>query len=290
LKNKKIPKVMTCLSYPGGKSKMIKNILSPLFPDFIGDFYDPFIGGGSIPLWISQIYPEKNIFVNDLNEVLYNFWNVLYKYPNELVESLTFIRKNADPEDLERGKSLLKEQEYLLYNTPNIIIKNDDITRASAYFTLNKIAFSGLTEHGSLSKSNYKKKFNLGNIQKLSTINSFMENWKLFNYDYETFLSDSVADDFVFLDPPYDLGEKNNTLYGKMGEMHKGFDHDRFAEVVKKLPSKWMITYNDNEEIRARFRDYIITDQEYRYFMTFKEDEKGNKKTRKKNELIITNY
>ncbi len=279
------PKTICPISYPGGKSKMVKNILSPLFPEFSGDFYDAFIGGGSIPLWVSQMYPEKNVFVNDLNEVLYNFWNVLSKYPNGLIDNLTIIRDANDPEDLEKGKQLLKRQEAILYNE-----KSDDLERASAYFTLNKIAFSGLTEHGSLSKSNYKKKFNLGNIQKLSTINSFMENWKLFNYDYETFLKDSVADDFVFLDPPYDLGEKNNTLYGKMGEMHKGFDHDRFAEVVKKLPSKWMITYNDNEEIRARFRDYIITDQEYRYFMTFKEDEKGNKKTRKKNELIITNY
>ncbi len=280
-----MPKLMVPISMVGGKSKMVKNILSPLFPEFSGNFYDAFIGGGSIPLWVSQIYPEKNIFVNDLNEVLYNFWNVLKKYPNGLIDRLIVIRDANDPEDLEKGKQLLKRQETILYNE-----KSDDLERASAYFTLNKIAFSGLTEHGSLSKSNYKKKFNLGNIQKLSIINSFMDNWKLFNYDYETFLSDAVADDFVFLDPPYDLGEKNNTLYGKMGEMHKGFDHNRFAEVVKKLPSKWMITYNDNEEIRARFRDYIITDQEYRYFMTLKKDKKGNKKTRKKNELIITNY
>jgi len=278
------------ISFVGGKSKMVKNILSPLFPEFSGDFYDAFIGGGSIPLWVSQMYPEKNVFVNDLNEVLVNFWKTLHKYPEELMEKLIWIREHADPEDLERGKSLLKEQEYLLYNTPNTFDPEDDLIRAAAYFTLNKIAFSGLTEHGSLSKDNYKKKFNIGNIQKLSIINSFMKTWKIFNYDYETFISDSVENDFIFLDPPYDLGEKKNTLYGKMGEMHQGFDHDRFSEVVKINPAKWMITYNDNEEIRERFKDFKIIDQEYRYFMTFKQDDVGNKTTRKKNELIIINY
>lgn len=290
MKNKKGPKTVCPISYVGGKSKMVKNTLSPLFPEFSGDFYDAFIGGGSIPLWVAQMYPEKNIFVNDLNEVLYNFWDTLHKYPEELIERTIWVREHNDPTDLEKGKQLLKNEEYLLYNTANDFTKANNLIRATAYFVLNKIAFSGLTEHGSLSKWNYANKFNVGNIQKLSTINSFMKNWKLFNYDYETFISDAVADDFIFLDPPYDLGEKNNTLYGKMGEMHKWFEHERFANVVKKIPSKWMITYNDNEEIRARFKDYIIIDQEYRYFMTFKEDEKGNKKTRKKNELIITNY
>jgi DNA adenine methylase len=99
-----------------------------------------------------------------------------------------------------------------------------------------------------------------------------------------------TINDFIVLDPPYDLGEKNNTLYGKMGEMHQGFDHDRFADNVKALKGKWMITYNDSEEIRERFKDFKIIDQEYRYFMTFKQDDVGNKTTRIKNELIIINY
>ena len=32
---------------------------------------------------------------------------------------------------------------------------------------------------------------------------------------------------FMYLDPPYDI--KDN-LYGKKGSMHKGFDHDLFAQ------------------------------------------------------------
>ena len=32
-------------------------------------------------------------------------------------------------------------------------------------------------------------------------------------------------DIFVYLDPPYDI--KSN-LYGKKGNMHRGFDHDKF--------------------------------------------------------------
>ena len=277
-------KSITPISYPGGKSKVVKKILSPLFPEFSGDFYDPFLGGGSIPLFISQMYPEKKTFVNDLNEVLINFWKILHKYPHELVQKLIYIRESSDPNNLETGKQLLKDQENYLYNS------TDNLVRACAYFVLNKIAFSGLTEHGSLSKDNYKKKFNAGNVQKLAIINNFMNNWEISNNDYDTFINGAVLNDFIFLDPPYDLGKENSTLYGKMGEMHKGFDHERFAKVIKGLKSNWMITYNDTEEIRERFKDYKIIDQEYRYFMTFKTDELGNKNTRMKNELIIINY
>ena len=44
------------------------------------------------------------------------------------------------------------------------------------------------------------------------------------------------------------------------------------------------------EDVREAYKDYTIIDQEYRYCMSFDTDENGNKKTKMKNELIITNY
>ena len=51
-----------------------------------------------------------------------------------------------------------------------------------------------------------------------------------------------------------------------------------------------MITYNDNPWLREVYKNYNIIDAEYRYCMSFDTDENGNKTTRMKNELIITNY
>jgi DNA adenine methylase len=278
-------KAITPIRYPGGKSKMVKKILSPLFPEYSGDFYDPFLGGGSIPLWIAQDFPDKKIRVNDLNPALYTFWTVLKDQSFEMIEELINIRQANDPKNVGIGRELLKEHQEKLYEETI-----SDFSRACSYYVLNKISFSGLTEHGSISASAYEKTFNPLNIRKLAFIAGNMKNFEIDNMDYETHINGCSANDFVFLDPPYDLGEKKSTLYGKKGEMHSGFDHERFAEVVYKLPAKFMITYNDTEEIRERFKDYKIMDQEYTYFMAFKQDEAGNKTTRKKNELIIVNY
>ncbi len=45
------------LRYPGGKSKAIKQI-SKLIPQF-DEFREPFVGGGSVFIYLKQKYPHK---------------------------------------------------------------------------------------------------------------------------------------------------------------------------------------------------------------------------------------
>ena len=279
-----MPKSIVPLRYPGGKSKVVKNVLSPKFPEFDGDFLDPFIGGGSIVTWIAQMYPEKVIHANDLNPVLYNFWKVLQDDVETLIDKLLIIRYENDPLDVDAGRSLLKKHQEQLYSD------SSNLNRAVSYYVLNKISFSGMTEHGSISKDAYAKTFNPLNIRKLYGVSELLGNVAFYNTSYETLINGCSPRSFVFLDPPYDLGGKKNNLYGKKGDMHFKFDHIKFEEVIKNLTCKWMITYNDSEEIRERFKDYTIMDHEYTYFIAFAEDDLGNKIARKKNELIIINY
>jgi len=276
------PKAMTPLRYPGGKSKVIKKVLSPLFPEFSGSFFEPFIGGGSVALWVAQMYPEKKIYVNDINPKLTNFWKVLKSNSEDLVAELHIIRDSYDPFNLDDGKALLIEEQEVLYGEKN------ELRLATAYYVLNKISFSGLTEHGSISKLAYEKTFNHGNIDRLTEISTYMKNFDISTMDFARFMSRVQANDFTFLDPPY-LIESSN-LYGKNGELHEGFNHEAFFESVNSLKGKWMITYNDCEWIRESYKNYNIIDQEYRYSMAFDTDDNGNKKTKMKNELIITNY
>ena len=277
------PKALTPLRYVGGKSKVVKKTLSPLFPKEFKNFYEPFIGGGSVALWIAQMYPDMDIHINDLNSKLFSFWLTLRDKPKQLITELHEIRENHDPKNLEQGKKLLKDEQLVLYENPY----DDNI--AVAYYVLNKISFSGLTEHGSISKLAYEKTFNHHNIDRLVEISSHMKNFKIYNQHFKDFMNLSEDDSFTFLDPPYQIESSN--LYGKNGEMHKGFNHEEFLEYVKKnLKGKWMITYNDNEWLREAYKDYTIIDSEYRYSMAFDTDEEGNKKTRMKNELIIMNY
>jgi len=276
-------KALTALRWPGGKSKVVKKLLAPKFPEFDGDFYEPFVGGGSVALFIAQMYSDKKIHINDLNDKLVTFWQFMQATPEELVKSLHSIRDAFNPEDISKGKELLKRMTEALYEGDGNALKV-----AASFYVLNKISFSGMTEHGSLSKDAYRKTFNHGNIDRILEVSSHMNNFMIYNQHFNDFMVKPEDSDFTFLDPPYMIDSSN--LYGKNGEMHKGFNHEEFLNSVKNLYGKWMITYNDNEWIRESYKDYNIENAEYTYFMAFETNEDGDKKTRKKNELIITNY
>ena len=68
----RIPKLTTPIRYPGGKSKAVKKLYE-LLPN-IGEYEEwrePFLGGGSMSVAISNRYPDMKIWVNDLYPALY---------------------------------------------------------------------------------------------------------------------------------------------------------------------------------------------------------------------------
>jgi DNA adenine methylase len=90
---------------------------------------------------------------------------------------------------------------------------------------------------------------------------------------------------FIFLDPPY-YSATNSALYGKNGNLHKLFDHVRFAENMKNCQHKWLITYDDSEYIRNLFSFANIIPWNLTYGMrniTKNSDQTGK-------ELFISNY
>ena len=112
-----------------------------------------------------------------------------------------------------------------------------------------------------------------------------MKNWEITNIDYSEVMNAPGDDVFVFLDPPYDI---KDFLYGKNREMHKSFDHERFAEDVYKCPHKFMITYNLNDRLCELYKDYHLREWKLRYSMAHR-GEKGTDEN-VKTELLVTNY
>ena len=83
----------TPLRYPGGKSRAVKK-MAPYFPDFHNytEFREPFLGGGSVALYVSQMYPHLDIWVNDLYTPLATFWKVLQTEGIELYNELIQLK------------------------------------------------------------------------------------------------------------------------------------------------------------------------------------------------------
>ena len=108
---------------------------------------------------------------------------------------------------------------------------------------------------------------------------------KITNLDYQTLVEAPGYNVFIFLDPPYYSATKSS-LYGKNGNLHKSFDHYRFAEVMKNCNHKWLITYNDCDFIKELFSFANIFSWNLKYGMrnqTSTSDQNGK-------ELFISNY
>ena len=86
----------TPLRYPGGKSRAVKKMAEffPLFKDY-DEYREPFLGGGSVALYITQMYPHLDIWVNDLYEPLYNFWCELRDNANEIRSQLVQLKQGT---------------------------------------------------------------------------------------------------------------------------------------------------------------------------------------------------
>ena len=273
----------TPLRYPGGKSKAIKT-LSPWFPQVVSEYREPFIGGGSIAIDFTKSNPDVPVWINDLYVPLYNFWIQLRDRGEELSERVR-EEKQRTLDEGERDKVTAKAKE--LFNTYKEEIDTyDDFEKAVAFFIMNKCSYSGLTENSTFSQTASNSNFSLVGADKLAQFSELIKEWKITNIDYSEVMRDhGSSDTFIFLDPPYDT---KDFLYGKNREMHKSFDHDRFANDVYNCIHKFMITYNVNDRLMELYKIYNLKEWKLRYSMAHRGD-KGTTENIK-TELLVTNY
>jgi len=266
--------IKTPLRYPGGKSRAIK-FLEKHIPSKFDRYAEPFLGGGSMALYLTQIRPHTTIMVNDLYYPVYAFWKTLQNSGDRLTGDLRELKT-------ELGESISAHKEAF-DNAKQQLISGDLYSTAFNFYVLNKCSFSGLSATSSFSRQASHQNFTFRGIDKLPSVGELIQYWKITNSDYGEFLFDN--DTFVFLDPPYDI---KTSLYGTKGNMHKGFDHELFAAKCRISEQKCMITYNSDLFVKERFPEWKQKEWELTYTMrstgTYTNDQK------KRKELLLLNY
>jgi DNA adenine methylase len=226
------------LRYPGGKSRAVE-LISSIVPTF-EEYREPFVGGGSIFIYLKQKFANRQFWINDLYFELFKFWEMSQQNTEGVIEKVNEWRIQYPI-----GKELYR---FLLDNMANF----NDLERASAFFIFNRITFSGTTESGGFSEQAFHGRFTESSIVRLKEFSKILPHTKITNLDYQEVVNTEGSNVFIFLDPPYHAATKS-ALYGKRGSLHKGFDHERFAETMKNCPHKWLITYDDSPYIRDLF-------------------------------------
>lgn len=261
------------LRYPGGKSRAIK-ILMPFFPKDFDELAEPFFGGGSVGLYLAQNLGLKQIFANDLNTDLYCFWQTLKTQNKALIDEIKRTRQTHT-----NGRELYEK--LLARRGENL----SDFQRAVDFFVLNRITFSGVVDCGGYSQKAYESRFTPSSIERLKNMDGILRNFTFSNQSYESLLQNNGKRVFIFLDPPYFSASKSK-LYGKKGDLHTNFNHERLCEHLKNTKHHFLLTYDDSEFIRELYKDFYKAKFTLQYGMNNFKQTKANKGQ----ELLISNY
>ena len=271
----------TPLRYPGGKSRACTK-MGQFFPDLreYVEFREPFLGGGSVAIHVSKLYPHLKITVNDLYEPLINFWMNLQMFGDDLTKDLKNLKIAHCNQD--SARCLFAEMKDVINNS-----KYTNLERAVAFYVVNKCSFSGLTESSSFSAQASDSNFSMRGIEKLPEYSEIISHWHINSYSYEYCFRTDIHDGlFMYLDPPYDI--KDN-LYGKKGAMHKSFDHDKFASDCDEHNNiKMLISYNSDQLVKDRFKNWKASEFKLTYTMRSVGEYMRDQQERK--ELLLFNY
>lgn len=310
------------LKWVGGKAQIINDI-NELVPFEINNYYEPFLGGGTVLLDIlslrknGELKINGSIVVNDLNKGLINFYSHIKSNPYGLYNQISVILdeysqcpivdKNSDV--INRNSSTrddaMKCTENYYYWTRSKYNKanNLSVEHAAMFWFLNKTCFRGIYREG---PNGYNVPF--GHYKKVPSItqNDIINIYQLIKDvtfrcgDFTTFFNDYITNisenDFIYFDPPY-APETSTSFVGYNKEGFTLEKHRELFTLIKKLPfnCKWLMSNSKVELVLNQFKNdndnNILEDKKY----TIKEIEckrhiNAKNPGSKTMEVLISNY
>lgn len=268
------------VKWAGGKKQLISK-LNEKMPKNFNKYYEPFIGGGALFLYIKP----HNAVINDVNLQLLN----IYKHLK--IDAQTIINEVNSLDNQNRNKDFyLKMREK--YNNK---IKNNelDFECASLMIWINKHCFNGLyrVNQKGLFNVPYNNRISGRSIdeENLRAIGNFLNNnnIEIREGDFEKACIDVQKGDFVYFDSPYVPINKtsNFTDYTKDGFSYE--DHCRLANLFRKLDSKGvklMLSNHNVDLIYDLYKDFNIEVVDVRRAINCDASKRVGK------EVVITNY
>lgn len=258
------------LRWPGGKSKMMK-ILDAYLPPKVDRYLEVFTGGGSVLLYVIQHKNPKTVYANDISTNLINYYNTVKNDPDSLIQESLEVKSSNSAADF-------RDKFYEI-----------DTSSACGFFVKNKTSFGGIGS--GYSKLAFDRNFSKKSIGHLKDISGVIQDVNFLNSDFinlDYYFKNGISDYFIYLDPPY-YANAQKGLYGEKGNLHKNFDHESLFEWVEKHKSNnlIMMSYDDCEYVREKYKDYFIYNFDFTYSMT---NVGGKDKCVVGKEIVITNY
>lgn len=260
--------IKTPVSRVGNKTAIL-HILYALFPPQYGRFIDVFGGSGSVLLGNPEICPFE--VYNDFERNLANLFRCMKERTMAVIRELGFCHLNSREDFIAIRRFFENEQfddKYLseelrltqiLFPPPEAnelmemrkrITADYDVRRATMFLKLLRFSYSSSGKSYASQPFDIRKLFGL-----ISQLQDRMANIVVENQDFETLIKHyDRPDAFFYLDPPYFSTED-------MYEVGFGWDdHVRLRDTLKNIKGKFLLSYNDCDEIRELYNGFSMFD------------------------------
>ena len=236
-------KRLSPLRYPGGKAKILEFIIKLIETNnSIGKHYvEPYAGGAGVALGLLINGYVSDVHINDIDDGIYSFWKSILKETDLFIEKIYNTPITLDE---------WKIQKYIYNNLGDFSC----FEKGFATFFLNRCNRSGVITGGCIGGKDqlgeYKldARFNKDDlVKRIKRIAQYSDHIHLYNEDTYLLLQNNplkFSESIIYLDPPY--YEKGYCLYRN----HYGHqDHVRLADLLKKLNTLWIASYDNVPEI-----------------------------------------
>jgi len=257
--------IVNPLGWVGNKSKACNSIFTTI-PKVISNYYEPFLGSGSVLLHVlrqqfkGNITILNNIIVSDFNEELINFFKALQKTPVELYDIFTknFVLPYNSFESVEARKSFY----YEVRSAFNASLGSSSLNQAARFLFLNKTSYGGLFRVNAKGYYNvpfgHKVKPTFPELNLLIDVSKLIKKVCFLHQKFDPHMKLQKGD-FIYLDPPYlKVTKKSFVNY-----VSSGFSNDDSVLLLnfcKKLTEQGcFFTLSNSTEMATFVKDYNTT-------------------------------
>ena len=278
------------LKYRGGKSREIIKF-EQYIPRNFDTYIEPFLGGGAVYF---HLEPQCAI-INDINEKLILFYlNVRNDFDvmrvqldnlQSIYEANQRRFRELKWDTSERVENRNEELYYSIRDMYNGKIPSEYLDGVLYYF-INKTAYSGMIRYNQNGEYNvpfgHYPNFNTKIIT--NEHSALLRRAQIHHLDYAEIFQMATANDFMFLDPPYDCIFND---YGNI-DMMNGFDeeqHRRLAADFRNLPCKAMMVIGKTPLTEELYGRYIVDEYYKNYAVNIRNRFKAEAK-----HIVVLNY
>jgi len=258
---------MSCpvvIPYYGGKFLMSKRLIEMMPPH--KRYIEMFAGGAS--MFFRKSKAEWTV-LNDLDNDIVNLYICVLKEFEKLTEHIYWYPRSR--ELFNDFKEKIKDSK----------IEIPDPQRAAEYFFIVRNSFNNMLG-GVFSK---EAKWDVKIIEELKVSKQKLDNVTIENFDFRELVKRYPPrdTDMWYLDPPYVVAKRGYYRNVFDDKAHEGLKE--CADIINEAGGKFMISYDDEDEIRNLYKDYNIQTINTKYVGAPSE-----KRNEMRTELVILNY